>query len=278
MTRKCLCGKYASFNVPGENIELCCRKCKTGEMIDVFHKKCPCGIRPKFNVPGETKGVACKICKTSNMVDVVNKKCLCGTIAVFNVHGEITGVCCSKCKTGEMIDVMSKVCPGYNGECPVRTRVSRGHKYCMSCDPNDARRKQYKRFEEEFFDYVKDKIDVHKREFRVTFDQNETSNKFARLDGIVFGDGVVVCLEIDENGHQDYECDEHRMHLVTAELLQKYPEHVVSWVRVNPTVDAKSQWSKASKKIREKRFEDVVMTVKDILENRDTRVVYIGFD
>jgi hypothetical protein len=147
----------------------------------------------------------------------------------------------------------------------------------MSCDPNDTRRKLYKRYEEAFFEYVRDKIDVHQREFRVTFDINETSKKYARLDGIVFGDRVIVCIEIDENGHQDYECDEHRMHLVTAELLQKYPEHVVSWVRVNPTTGEKSQWSKTSKMFREKRFEEVVATVENILETRDTRIVYIGF-
>jgi hypothetical protein len=147
----------------------------------------------------------------------------------------------------------------------------------MSCDPNDARRKLYKRYEEAFFDYVKNKIDVHKREFRVSFDQNETSKKFAKLDGIVFGDDIIVCLEVDENGHEDYQCDEHRMHLVTAELLQKYPDHVVSWVRVNPTINTKSQWSKKSKKIREKRFEDVIVAVNDLLKSRDTRVVYIGF-
>jgi hypothetical protein len=93
---------------------------------------------------------------------------------------------------------------------------------------------------------------------------------------VVFGDGIIVCIEVDENGHQEYECDEHRMHLVTAELLQKYPGRVVSWVRVNPTIDAKSQWSKKSQKIREKRFEEVVMIVRDILETCDTRLVYIG--
>jgi hypothetical protein len=136
----------------------------------------------------------------------------------------------------------------------------------------------FKRFEEEFFAYVKDKIDVHKREFRVTFDQNETAKKFARLDGIVFGDGVIVCLEVDENGHGEYECDEHRMHLVTAELLQKYPGNMVSWVRVNPTTVEKTQTSKKSQKIREKRFEEVVLIVQDILKTHDTRVSYIGFD
>ena len=45
-----------------------------------------------------------------------------------------------------------------------------------------------------------------------------------------------------------------------------------------PTTDEKTQWGKTSKKIRENRFEEVVETVKDILEARDIRVEYIGFD
>jgi len=277
-SKKCPCGKRPSFNSPGESIGVCCKFCKTDDMIDVVSKKCSCGTRPYFNMPDETKGVCCSKCKTDEMIDVVHRKCSCGKISNFNIHGEAIGVCCAKCKTEEMINVVSKICPGHNAECPVRTYTSRGHKYCMSCDPNDARRKKYKRMEEEFFAYVKDKLDVHQREFRVTFDQNETSKKFARLDGIVFGDDIIVCLEVDENGHREYECDEHRMHLVTAELLQKYPEHVVSWVRVNPTTDEITQTSKKSQKIREERFEEVVMTVKNILETRDTHIVYIGFN
>jgi len=279
MPRKCPCGKQSVYNVFGE-LPFYCSKCKTSEMINVRSKRCPCGsVSPCFNVPTETKGIYCSKCKTDEMIDVRNKRCPCGSLSpCFNVPTETKGVCCSKCKTDEMVDVKNKRCPGYNIACPVITRVSHGHKYCMSCDPNDARRKQYKRYEEEFFRYVRDKLDIHQREFRVAFDQNETSKKYARLDGIVFGDGIIVCIEVDENGHQDYECDEHRMHLVTAELLQKYPEHVVSWVRVKPTTGEKSQWSKTSKKIREKRFEDVVTVVKDILKLRDTRVSYIGFD
>jgi hypothetical protein len=116
---------------------------------------------------------------------------------------------------------------------------------------------------------MKDKIDVHQREFRVTFDQNETSKKFARLDGIVFGDGIIVCIEVDENGHQDYDCDEHRMHLVNGELLQLYPGHNIAWVRVNPSVK--------SMKTRNKRFDEVIKSVNDILETKKTDLVYIGF-
>ena len=275
-SKRCPCGKRPNFNLPGKTIGVCCSECKTNDMVNVFAKPCPCGKIPSFNIPGETNGLCCSKCKTDEMINVVNKRCSCGNYPIYNVLGKKPS-CCVKCKTDEMINVVAKVCPGYEQSCPVRTRLTNGHDYCMSCDPNDARRKLFKRYEEAFFDYVKDKLDVHKREFRVTFDPNETFKKFARLDGIVFGDGVIVCLEVDEEGHEDYQCDEHRMHLVTAELLQKYPDHTVSWVRVNPTTDSKSQWSKKSKAIREKRFDDVIDVVNDILEKRDTRVVYIGF-
>ena len=275
--KKCPCGKNPVYNVPGKKKPICCKDCKTVGMIDVKNKKCSCEKQPSFNVFGEKKPICCKDCKTVGMIDVISKRCPCGKQPIYNVPGDTVRLCCKYCKIDDMIDVVNKICPGYNEPCPVRTYVSRGHEYCMSCDPNDARRKQYKRYEEAFFDYMKDKLDIHKREFRVSFDPSETAKKYARLDGVVFGDGVIVCIEVDENGHQDYECDEHRMHLVTAELLQKYPGHSVSWVRVNPTIDAKSQWSKTSKTSRENRFEDVVMNVKDILKKRDTRVAYVGF-
>lgn len=278
MSKRCPCGKQPNFNAPGETIGICCMKCKTDDMINVVANRCPCEKIPKFNVPGETKGVCCKDCKTDEMIDVAHKRCSCGKQPKFNVFGETKGICCMKCKTSDMINVVGNMCPGYNGEkCGVRTFLGRGHKYCMACDPNDARRKRYKLHEEAFFAYIKDKINVHKREFTVTFDQSDTLRKFARLDGVVIGDDIIVCLEVDENGHEDYQCDENRMHLVTAELLQKYPNHSVSWVRVNPVIGSKNEWSEPSKKIREKRFEDVVTVVNNILKTQDTRIVYIGF-
>ena len=199
-SKKCPCGTQPCFNVPGQTIGICCKICKTDGMINVVTKRCPCGSRPYFNVPAEIVGICCAKCKTGDMVDVVTKRCICGKQPSFNMPTENIGVCCMKCKTSEMVDVVSKICPGYNTECPVRTRICRGQTYCMSCDPNDARRKRYKRFEDEFFDYIKDKLDVHKREFQVTFNPSETTKKYARIDGIVFGDGVIVCIEVDENG------------------------------------------------------------------------------
>jgi len=278
VNKRCPCGTQPYFNIPGETVGVACSKCKTDEMVDVVNKRCPCGTRPSFNFLGETVGVACSKCKTDEMIDVMNKRCPCGTQPTFNMPGETVGVACSRCKTPEMIIVMAPVCLGYNGiSCPVRTYLANGHEYCMSCDPNEDRRKRFKLFENAFFDHAKDQLDVHKREFHVKFDPSETAKKFARVDGIVFGDGVIVCLEVDENGHREYECDEHRMHLVTAELLQKHPGNVVSWVRMNPHVGSKNEWSAYSKKKRAKRFDEVIAVAKDILEIRDTRIVYIGF-
>lgn len=276
VNKRCPCGNHPIYNLPGKK-PVYCAKCKTDDMINIKNQKCQCGTIPMFNVPGSSRGICCSKCKTDTMIDVISAKCSCGKCASFNVMGEKKPICCSKCKTSDMVDIRNKICLGYDKPCPVRTQLKNGHDYCMSCDPNDTRRKRYKRYEEAFFSYIKDKFNVHQRNFTISFDHEYTSKKRAFLDGVVFDDGIVVCLEVDEDGHRDYECDEHRMHLVTAELLQKYPDHVVSWVRVNPTVDAKTDWSKKSKVIREKRFDDVVIAVNDILKSRETRVVYIGF-
>ena len=36
----------SSINLPGETVGICCKVCKTKDMIDVAHKKCPCGKQP----------------------------------------------------------------------------------------------------------------------------------------------------------------------------------------------------------------------------------------
>jgi hypothetical protein len=278
VNNKCPCGTRPMYNLPGETVGVCCAECKTPEMVDVANNKCKCGKIPSFNLPGETMRICCKECKTPEMVDVVNKTCPCGKHPVFNLLGETVGVCCAGCKTEEMIDVVSKRCPGYNGEkCKYGYFVS-GCQYCLSCDPDDSRHEKFKKYENAFFKYIKGNIDVERREHIVKYDPRETTKKWARLDGIVFGNGIIVCLEVDENGHKDYVCDESRTHMVTAELLQKYPGTDVCWVRVNPTTKHKNSWGVAAKRVRAKRFDAVINAVNDVLKNKTTDVKYIGFD
>lgn len=277
VSKRCPCGKqHPKYNLPGETTGECCSECKTSEMVDVVHKRCSCGKRPVYNFPGETIGKCCKKCKTDDMMDIENKKCSCGKQPHFNLPGESVGICCKECKTPEMINVISKRCPGFNGEkCPGNYLVSG---YCLSCDPDDTRRDKFKKYENAFFKYVQGKIDVKRREFIVKYDPLETTKKFARLDGIVFGDGIIVCLEVDENGHESYECDESRTNMVTAELLKEYPHTDVCWIRVNPTTKHKNPWGVAAKRVRAERFDAVIKAVNDVLKNKMTSVIYIGVE
>lgn len=163
VAKRCPCGKQSpKFNIPGSTVGVCCPRCKIDGMIDVVNVKCLCGKTPTFNVPGQ-RPIFCAKCKTNDMVDVKNKKCSCGKQPCFNIPGKTVGICCSGCKTDEMISIDGRICPGYNRLCPVRTHLVNGHEYCMTCDPNDGRRKRYKMFEDAFFAYIEDKINVHKR-------------------------------------------------------------------------------------------------------------------
>jgi len=58
---------------------------------------------------------------------------------------------------------------------------------------------------------------------------------------------------------------------------QSSQNFILDTILTNTTIDEKSQWSKKSQKIREKRFEEVVAIANDILKTHETRVVYIGF-
>ena len=273
----CPCGTRPSFNLPGETVGICCIECKTPDMIDVNSKKCPCGKQPSFNLPGETLGICCVDCKMPGMINVKDKLCPCGKIPSFNLPEKSVGICCVECKTSEMVNVAGKRCPGYNGICPGDYHLVPGCQYCLSCDPDDSRRDKFKKYENAFFKHIQGKIDVKCREFIVKYDPDETTKKWARLDGIVFGDSIIVCLEVDENGHESYACDKSRMHMVTAELLQQYSDIDVCWIRVNPTTKHKNPWGVAAKRVRSERFDAVIDAVNDVLKNKTTSVIYIGF-
>jgi hypothetical protein len=228
-----------------------------------------------YNFPDEKRPIACSKCKTDGMVNVRSKKCPCGKNMTYNYPGETVGIACKECKEPDMENVINSVCPGHDGiPCPVITRLMTGLSYCSACDPDPKRSLRRKKFEDSFFEFAKGKIDLKKREFRVEFDRKETTKTCARIDGIVFKDDVIVCIEVDENGHADdsYECDESRMNLVTGELLQKYPGRDVAWIRVNPTIPGSAkQWTKKAKAMRAKLFERTISVVK----NAKHGVVYI---
>ena len=84
----CLCGKSRPcFGEAGGNA-VCCKQCKTSDIVDVVHKRCLCGKAACSFGEAGGKAVCCKHCKTPEMVNVVSKRCLCGKgLAVFGEAG-----------------------------------------------------------------------------------------------------------------------------------------------------------------------------------------------
>jgi len=126
--KKCPCGKRPSFGLPGNRPEYC-KECKTTEMVDVVNKRCPCGKQPYFGLPGSSPE-CCKECKTTEMVNVVSKRCPCGKQPYFGLPGS-SPECCKECKTTEMVNVVNKRCPC--GKIPYFGLPGNRPEYCSGC-------------------------------------------------------------------------------------------------------------------------------------------------
>ncbi|AGE54867.1 hypothetical protein PBCVMA1D_297R [Paramecium bursaria Chlorella virus MA1D] len=288
INKKCVCGKaHPVFGLPGEN-PMWCSKCpeKPDDAIDVKNKiKCVCGkAHPVFGLPGENP-MWCSKCpeKPDDAIDVKNKiKCVCGKA---QPHFGLPGgkpIWCSKCpeKPNAAININSSICPGYDGiPCPVRTQLTYGKMYCLSCDPDESRRLPRKKDEHAFFCFLeKHDIVVTQREYRIDYRCVDTNKSHAFIDGIIITPNVVVCLEVDENAHRHYEsgCDKARTHLASTELLLAFPKHHISWIRVNPTIGDYDRSDKALK-IRDDRYFEAILSIRDIMKNPRTDIIYIGY-
>jgi hypothetical protein len=277
--KRCPCNRQPSYGLPGEKA-MCCIACKKDGMIDVVSKICPCGKRASF---GKIKGRAthCVECKEEGMWNVVSKRCPCGKVPSFGLPGG-KAMCCIECKKDGMTDVVSKRCQGYGGvSCPTDYHVGRGHKYCIACDPDVSRHLDRKRDEAAFFNFLDKHITITQREFPVHYKCIDTKKTMAFIDGVVITKDIVVCLELDEDAHEVYDkgCEEARMHNVSAELKIAYPGHIIAWVRVNPHTkkNGKRDISKKALKIRDKRHQEALGIIEDILRNPRDCIEYVGY-
>ncbi|APC25563.1 hypothetical protein BST79_gp050 [Only Syngen Nebraska virus 5] len=279
VNKRCPCGKSQPvFGLPGEKATWC-KDCKPQDAVDVVNKRCPCGkSQPVFGLPGE-KATWCKDCKQVYAVNVTHKKCPCENRAIYGLYGDTRPTWCGKCKPDEAIDIIHKICPGYDGiSCPVRTFLMNGKAYCLSCDPDESRRLPRKKDEHAFFMFLDNhNIEVTQREYRIDYRCVETAKSHAFIDGIIITPDIVVCLEVDEDAHKSYTCDEARTNFASHELLLAFPNHHIAWVRVNPTVGNFKRDDKALK-IRDERYFEALLSIRNILERPRTEIIYIGYD
>jgi len=250
-------------------------------MINVANKKCPCGKQPSYGI-SDGKAMYCSECKKPGMVDVRNKKCPCGNHLVYGLPGG-PRVCCKECKEPGMVDVKHATCPGYDGvPCPVVTRLADGKDYCLMCDPDESRRAARLKDETAFFDFLAENgVSVTQRSYRIDYQCIDTAKKYSLIDGVIITADVVVCLELDEDAHENYDptCEKARMNDASAELKIAFPNHSVAWIRVNPHIkkDGKRDVSRAAKKVRDERHRKALVLIRDVLENPWGGIKYVGY-
>jgi hypothetical protein len=282
MVYNCKCGKRPHFGLPGDTKRIWCGTCpdKPNEAVDVTNKKCMCGkARPSFALLGEPP-LWCSECKLQEAVDIKSKKCKCGKSQPNYGFPGKKAEWCGKCpdKPDDVVNIVSKLCPGYDGvSCPVRTQLAPGKAYCLSCDPDESRRLPRKKDEHAFFCFLeKHDIQVTQREYRIDYKCVETPKSHAFIDGVVITQDIVLCLEVDEDAHRNYSCDKARTHLASTELLLAFPQHHIAWIRVNPTIGNFDRSDKALK-IRDERYFEPVLSIRDLIQNPRTEIIYIGY-
>jgi hypothetical protein len=185
------------YNYSNEKTAIYCFEHKLENMVNIVSKSCifeGCNIRPSYNYDGETKRLYCKTHKLDNMIDIASKRCkseYCNTLALK---------------------------PKYRGYC----------QYCfINTFPDEPVSRNYKIKEKHVADYInlffKKYVEAYDKQI-----QGGCSKKRPDIFMDLFTHSIII--EIDENQHFDYSCENKRMML----LFQDLANRPIIFIRFNP--------------------------------------------
>jgi hypothetical protein len=257
-SKKCFndgCNTQPSYNFP-DLPPLFCKKHKNFEMINVSCNKCnflDCYTQPNYNFNGETKPLYCAVHKLENMIDINNPICRydnCTTRAGFNYENLIKPIYCFVHKSDEMYDVVHKKC--ITPLCYTRANVNYD-KYCFRCFiytfPDSQITRNYKTKEQTVVDFIlKSFPDLTWILDKRIYDGCHKNRPDLFVD---FGDKVIV-IEIDENQHRTYSCENRRI----MEISQDLQHRPMVFIRFNPDsyIDNKNKKIKSCWKTNKKNI------------------------
>jgi hypothetical protein len=231
--KKCLeCDLRPGFNFKGKKGGIYCETHKKENMINVVDKKClECDLRPNFNFKGKKGGIYCETHKKEGMVDVVHNMCqenYCELRAGYNTKGLKKGIYCGIHKKEGMVDVVHKMC--LTEHCEIRGS-KKFENYCLFCFihtfPDKPVAKNYKTKEKAVSDYIKQEF----LEVTLITDKKLEDGCSRRRPDILLDLGYqVLIIEIDENQHEDYICENKRI----MEISQDLGHRPVVFIRFNP--------------------------------------------
>ncbi len=225
------CKTMPVFNFEDENKTLYCSKHKLDGMIDIKNKRCihkDCGKQSNYNFKDKKIALYCKTHKLEDMIDIKTKRCInenCSIISNYNYKNKKIALYCSNHKLDGMVDIKTKKCIlcDFN----YANRNYKGHCYNCYCYkfPMDTRVRNHKTKENAFMSELKKDYPDMILDKTIS----ESCSK-RRPDGFLECYTHVIIIEIDENQHQNYSCENKRM----MELSQDLSHRPIVFIRFNP--------------------------------------------
>lgn len=277
------CNKQPSYNTSGEKPKFCVEH-KEKDMVDVINKKCEfsgCNKQPCYNKEGEKIRKFCIEHKKDGMINVKDKKCVftgCNILARFNKKGEKAKFCAEHKEEG-MINVKDKICILCD-----ETYANKKYKgYCFRCFvytfPDEKITRNYKVKEQHVVDFIKNEF----KDLNMEFDKIiKCGCSKRRPDCIIDLYHYVIIIEIDENQHQNYICEQARMEQIYEDLgnrpvifirfntdsYKKNGKIIKSCFKYHKTLDVPiianvKQWNN--------RLETLKNTINDCINNKPTQ-------
>lgn len=231
------CKKRPCFNLKDEIKPLFCSYHKLENMIDITHIRCTfkgCKTQPTYNYSNQRIALYCTIHKLKDMVDIKHTKCNykdCNTRPVFNNANENYGKFCIKHKEPNMIDVVNTNISCKQEHCSTRSSNPKYRGYCLRCFmytfPDEPVTRNYKIKEKHVAEFIDQEFNVHNPIYDKVV-QGGCSKRRPDILIDLFSHSIII--EIDEEQHEDYICENKRM----MQLFEDLGNRPIVFIRFNP--------------------------------------------
>lgn len=221
------------YNLQGEYPGIYCKNHKLTNMIDVANKQClyeGCTKQPVFNDKDHRFGLYCKDHKLLNMIDVVGKRCLfeeCSKQPAFNEEGNKIGIYCNDHKLKNMTNVVKRKCV----LCKITQSSKKYDWYCSPCFyftfPEHVKTTNHKTKENQVLSDLKKEFP----NLNIIQDRKiQGGCSLRRPDALIQLNDYNIIIEVDENQHSGYQCDNKR----SMTIFQDLGNSPLTIIRFNP--------------------------------------------
>lgn len=238
-SKKCIgenCNLIPYFNFVGLSPKYCKKHSDEG-MINVKDKRCEkenCQELARYNLKNDSSLKYCLLHREPGMIDKKGDYCIfenCNTLASYNYQGQTKKLYCSTHYLPGMINVKHRKCLTEN--CNTIVNNDRYKGYCLYCFmhifPLEKVSRNYRTKEKAVSDFIETAFPQHKFVINRKIYGGISKN---RPDALLDKDTHILIIEIDENQHENYDCNCEMNRI--GQILEDLKYKTTVFIRFNP--------------------------------------------